>query len=107
GSAGRHEFLLVPVPMKTLLAYTAGPALPEDSSARKIPVGLGILNAVLNEAGFPSQVGNLSRYSDDRVVKMLERERPDVLGLSVFTFNRHASHQLATLAKRVLPGLTI
>src|SRR6185436_8595737 len=58
-------------------------------------------------AGFPSQVGNLSRFSDDRVVKMLERERPDVLGLSVFTFNRHASHQLATLAKRVLPDLTI
>ncbi len=93
--------------MKTLLAYTAGPELAEDYFARKIPVGLGILNAVLNEAGFPSQVGNLSRYSDDRVVKMLERERPDVLGLSVFTFNRHPSHELARLAKRVLPDLTI
>ena len=93
--------------MKTLLAYTAGPELAEDYFARKIPVGLGILNAVLNEAGFPSQVGNLSRFSEDRVIKMLERERPDVLGLSVFTFNRHPSHQLARLAKRVLPDLTI
>jgi radical SAM superfamily enzyme YgiQ (UPF0313 family) len=93
--------------MKTLLAYTSGAELADDYFARKIPVGLGILNAVLNEAGFPSQVGNLSRFSDDRVVKMLERERPDVLGLSVFTFNRHASHRLASLAKRVLPGISI
>lgn len=92
---------------KTLVAYTSGPELADDYFARKIPVGLGILNAVLNEAGFPSQVGNLSRYSDDRVIKMLERERPDVLGLSVFTFNRHPSHELAALAKRVLPDLTI
>ena len=93
--------------MRILVAYTSGPELADDYFARKIPVGLGILNAVLNEAGFPSQVGNLSRFSDDRVVQMLERERPDVLGLSVFTFNRHASHHLARLAKRVLPGLTI
>jgi len=37
---------------RTLLAYTAGPELADDYFARKIPVGLGILNAVLNEAGF-------------------------------------------------------
>ena len=93
--------------MKTLLAYTAGAELADDYFARKIPVGLGILNAVLNEAGFPSQVGNFSRFSDERVVQLLERERPDVLGLSVFTFNRHASHRIARLAKRVLPEITL
>jgi anaerobic magnesium-protoporphyrin IX monomethyl ester cyclase len=93
--------------MRTLLAYTAGPELADDYFARKIPVGLGILNAVLNEAGFPSRVGNLSRFDEERTVGMLERERPDVLGLSVFTFNRHPSQELAKLAKRVLPGVTI
>jgi anaerobic magnesium-protoporphyrin IX monomethyl ester cyclase len=93
--------------MRALLAYTAGPELADDYFARKIPVGLGILNAVLNEAGFPSKVGNLSRYSSERTAAMLERERPDVLGLSVFTFNRHPSHELAVLAKRVLPDVRI
>ena len=58
----------------------AGPELADDYFARKIPVGLGILNAVLNEAGFPSQVGNLSRFTRERVVKLLERERPDLVG---------------------------
>ena len=69
--------------MRILVAYTSGPELADDYFARKIPVGLGILNAVLNEAGFPSQVGNLSRFSDDRVVQMLERERPEGLARAV------------------------
>lgn len=88
---------------KTLLAYTSGSELAEDYFARKIPVGLGILNAVLNQAGYPSKVGNFSRYATERLARVLETEKPDVLGLSVFTFNRHPSHELAALAKRIRP----
>lgn len=88
---------------RTLLAYTSGAELAEDYFARKIPVGLGILNAVLNQAGYPSKVGNFSRFAPERLARVLETEKPDVLGLSVFTFNRHASHELAALAKKIRP----
>ncbi len=94
-------------PLRTLLAYSSGEALAGDYFARKIPVGLGLLNAVLNAAGHPSTVVNLSRHSRARVKALLERERPDVLGISVFTFNRHPSHELAALAKSLLPGIVV
>ena len=39
-----------------------------------IPVGLGILNAVLNQAGYPSKVGNFSRFPSERLARVLETE---------------------------------
>lgn len=93
--------------MKTFLAYTSGRDLADDYFARKIPVGLGLLGAVLNEAGFPAKVGNLSRFDRDRIARTIARERPDVLGVSVFTFNRHASRDLARIAREVVPGTYI
>jgi radical SAM superfamily enzyme YgiQ (UPF0313 family) len=97
----------MPDRLRALLVYTAGPALADDYFARKIPVGLGLLGAVLGEAGFDSKVGNFSRYPAERMARVLERERPDLLGLSVFTFNRHPSHELAALCRRILPGCAI
>jgi radical SAM superfamily enzyme YgiQ (UPF0313 family) len=100
--------LLDPDRRRALLAYTSGQELADDYFACMIPVGLGILNAVLNARGFHSEVGNFSRYDRERLTNILEETRPDVLGLSVFTFNRHASHELAALYKRIRPdGLAI
>ena len=58
---------------RTLLAYTSGAELAEDYFARKIPVGLGILNAVLNQAGYPSKVGNFSRFAPERLARIARR----------------------------------
>lgn len=94
----------MPTAPRALLVYTSGPELADDYFARKIPVGLGILNAVLNQAGFGSQVGNFSRFTRERMVETLRREKPQVLGLSVFTFNRHPSVEVAAIAKELDPA---
>jgi len=72
-----------------------------------MPVGLGWINATLRAAGFDSSLANLSRVGWPRVKSLLERERPDLVGITLYTFNRHQGLRLASVARRANPRCTV
>jgi radical SAM superfamily enzyme YgiQ (UPF0313 family) len=89
--------------VKILLAYRSGRPGAGDYFATMMPVGLGYINAALRRAGLDSRLANLSRVSWAAAAALLRRERPDLLGLTLYTFNRHAGLRLAAEAKRANP----
>ncbi len=89
--------------MKSLICavYAAGG---DDPFLSLLPVGVGSLVAVLRDAGMEAKAANLSGLSWDAIRKILVSERPDLLGISVMTHNRHDSVRLAELAKLLNPA---
>ena len=78
-----------------------------DYFARMTPIGLGYINATLRAAGFDSTIGNLSAKSWAEIRRWLAAEKPDVVGITVYTFNRFVSWKLAKLVKEVVPGCVV
>ena len=93
--------------MKTLLAYKSGRPGAGDYFARMMPVGLGWINATLRQAGFECSLANLSSVDWARTFALLRRERPDLVGITLYTFNRHPGLRLARLAKKANPSCTV
>jgi len=89
--------------MKALICsvYDAGGA---DPFLSLLPVGVGSLVACLRRAGMEAKAANLIGLPPDAIRKILVTERPDLLGVSVMTHNRHDSVRLAELAKALHPG---
>ena len=92
--------------MKTLICsvYEAGG---DDPFLSLLPVGVGSLVAVLRNAGFAAKAVNFYGLSFDKIRKILAVERPDLLGISVMTHNRHNSIRLAELTKELNPACYI
>lgn len=93
--------------MKILLMYKSGKPGAGDYFARMMPVGLGWINATLRESGFDSSLANLSGVTWSRVGALLARERPDLVGITLYTFNRHAGLRLAAMARRANPECVV
>ncbi|HZM71623.1 MAG TPA: radical SAM protein [Candidatus Cryosericum sp.] len=89
--------------MKTFLAYRCHDLGRMEFYSRFTPLGLGCIGALLRRAGHDATVVNLSEFSWPRVQRFLASERPDILGLSVFTFNRHEAMRVAALARAAHP----
>ena len=88
--------------MKVLICsvYAAGGV---DPFLSLLPVGIGSLVAVLRRAGVEARAANLIGLTPDAIRQILLAERPDLLGLSVMTHNRHDAVRLAELAKSLNP----
>lgn len=93
--------------MRVLLLYRSGKPGAGDYFARMLPVGLAWINATLRQAGFDSSLANLSRITWQRIESLLRRERPDVVGITLYTFNRHQGLKLAALAKKLNPRCVV
>lgn len=93
--------------MKILLAYISGSRDRRDPFINLLPAGLCYLHASLLEAGFDSVLANFSGWSETAIMEQLAVIRPAVIGISQWTHNRHASLDLAHLARRALPKCTI
>ncbi|HET6372917.1 MAG TPA: radical SAM protein [Candidatus Polarisedimenticolia bacterium] len=93
--------------MKILLLYKSGRPGAGDFFARMMPVGLGWINATLCDAGFDSTLANLSRVPWSRVSSLLRSERPDLVGITLYTFNRHSGLRLAALAREANPRCVV
>ena len=89
--------------MKILLAYKCHDLGRMEFYSRFTPLGLGSIAAVLRRDGLDTTLANLSSASWPRVQRFLDAERPDLLGVSVFTFNRHEALRLAALARAANP----
>ncbi len=93
--------------MKILLAYRCHDLGKMEFYSRLTPLGLGYINAWLRRHGFDSRIVNFSEWSWARAARFLKEERPDLFGVSVFTFNRHEAMRLAALARAASPRCLI
>lgn len=93
--------------MRVLLAYKCSEDGRADFFERILPIGLCQLHATLTERGHASFLANYSRTGWRAIASHLRQTRPDLVGISTFTFNRHASLRLAALVKRILPGCRV
>jgi radical SAM superfamily enzyme YgiQ (UPF0313 family) len=93
--------------VKIFLAYRCHDLGRMEFYSRFTPLGLGYINALLRSHGYDSRILNCSAWSWRRTERFLRQERPDVLGVSVFTFNRHEAMRLAALARKAVPSCFI
>ena len=93
--------------MKVLLAYKSHPEGADDPFTSLLPAGLLSLDAVLRRAGHQVTLANLSGLGWDRVRQLLQRLRPQLVGISQFTHNRVESLRLASLAKELDPACLV
>jgi hypothetical protein len=81
--------------MTILLAYRCHDLGRMEFYSRFTPLGLGSINALLRREGHHATLLNCSAWSWRKVGAFLRRARPDVFGVSVFTFNRHEAMRRA------------
>jgi radical SAM superfamily enzyme YgiQ (UPF0313 family) len=88
---------------KTLLLYSAPKSGFGDEWMTFLPIGLGFLQAMLKSKGFPCRLANLSGKTRAEVIAYLRKQKPGVIGVSMFTFNRKRSYDLLRWAKEACP----
>lgn len=93
--------------MKILLAYQSGLSNRNDPYISLVPTGLCYLHASLLEAGYDSLLANFSAWPVSKIKRELLVFKPDVIGISQWTHNRHISMEFARLCRAVLPNSTI
>ena len=93
--------------MKILLVYISGMPDRRDPYISLLPTGVCSLHAVLREAGYDAVLANLSGWSKGDIKKYLSDQKPDIVGISQWTHNRHVSMDLARIARNVVPSCTI
>jgi len=93
--------------MRILLTYKCHDLGRMEFYSRFTPLGLLSIAALLRREGFDTTLANLSAWSWPRVERYLKDERPDVLGVSVFTFNRHEAMRVAAIARAANPGCLV
>jgi anaerobic magnesium-protoporphyrin IX monomethyl ester cyclase len=93
--------------MKIILVYISGISNPNDPYISLVPTGLTYLHACLREAGYDSLLVNFSGWSATRIERELLTIKPDMVGISQWTHNRHSSLDLACRCRRLFPACTI
>jgi radical SAM superfamily enzyme YgiQ (UPF0313 family) len=93
--------------MKILLAYQSGQKQRKDRYINLLPTGLCYLHASLREAGHDSILANFSAWPISRIRQELLAFKPDFIGISQWTHNRHISLELARICRDLLPKSTI
>ncbi len=91
----------------TLLVYSAPRSGFGDEWMRFLPIGLGYLQAALKQKGFPCQLANLSGMSRREAVAYFRSREADLIGVSMFTFNRKRSFELLSWAREASPGAVL
>ena len=93
--------------MKILLAYQSGLPHRRDPYINLVPTGLCYLHACLREAGYDSILANFSAWHPSKIKTELLTFKPDLIGISQWTHNRHVSLELARVCRALLPDSTI
>jgi len=91
-------------PPRTLLTYSAPRSGFGDEWMTFLPIGLGYLQAMLKSQALPCRVANLSGKGRKEVLAYFKAQKPQVVGVSMFTFNRKRSYELLAWAREACPG---
>jgi anaerobic magnesium-protoporphyrin IX monomethyl ester cyclase len=93
--------------MKVLLAYLCEYKQRSDYFTSLLPYGLISLASYLETEGYDVILANLSAYGYRKGADYIVREKPDILGVSIYTFNRTESFKLVKEVRKKLPGIKI
>jgi len=91
----------------TLLLYSAPKSGFGDEWMTFLPIGLGFLQAMLGSHGFPCRLANLSGLGRKEILAYLKGQNAQVIGVSMFTFNRKRSCDLLRMAREACPGAVL
>ncbi len=86
--------------MKVLLLFKPNPQI-INTQQNIIPNGLLSIGALLLSKNIDTEVLNLTNKSWKECKDIIKNKNPDVVGISCFTFNRHACVKLAKVVKEV------
>ncbi len=90
-----------------LLVYSAPRSGFGDEWMRFLPIGLGYLQAALKQKGYPCRLANLSGMSRKDALAYFQSQRAEVIGISMFTFNRKRSFELLQWAREAHPAAVL
>jgi len=93
--------------MKIMLAYISGASSREDLFISQLPTGLCYLHASLLKSGFDAWLANFSAWKPADIAGSIAAHKPDIIGISQWTHNRHAALELARLARKTVPTCRI
>jgi len=93
--------------MKIFLTYISGVPNRDDPFISLLPCGLCYLQSSLREAGFDAWLANFSGWSNSEITRLIKEQCPDVVVISQWTHNRHASLELAHTVRRLNPKCII
>jgi anaerobic magnesium-protoporphyrin IX monomethyl ester cyclase len=92
---------------RALLVYSAPRSGFGDEWMTFLPIGLGFLQAMLKSRGFACRVANLSGLGSRQILEYFRTQKADVVGVSMFTFNRRRSSDLLRLAREACPSAVL
>lgn len=93
--------------MKILLAYLCPWQERHDYFMSMIPYGLHSIAAYLNALKHQVVLANFSKIGVGRAASMAAAEKPQIIGVSIFSFNRGESFAFIKAVKRLLPDVKI
>jgi radical SAM superfamily enzyme YgiQ (UPF0313 family) len=91
----------------TLLVYSAPRSGFGDEWMTFLPIGLGFLQAMLKTKGYPCRLANLSGKTRKEILAYFKAQQPQVIGVSMFTFNRKRSYELLRMAREACPSAVL
>lgn len=99
--------------MKTLLIYPPTVAILINQAGElkrdppSLPLGIAYLAAALEKANCEVRAIDMFDFTQDQVVEAIERENPDIVGISCFTERRHSAFEVARIAKEINPNIKV
>ena len=87
-----------------LVAPQKGTKRPDNTSA---PVGLCYIKSYLLSKRIKSKIVDLENTSKTRFLRMMRKDRPDIVGVSCFTDNRIYAFEVARMVKKVNPEAVV
>ena len=93
--------------MKVLLCYLCDYNDRHDYYLSLLPYGLISIAAFLEQKGMHPVLANFSKHGWRGAVKIIEKEKPDIIGISIFTHNRTDSIKLIKEVKSQFPEIII
>ena len=90
-----------------LLVYSAPRSGFGDEWMRFLPIGLGYLQAALVQKGYRCRLANLSGMSRKDALAYFRSQQVEVIGVSMFTFNRKRSFELLQWAREAHPSAVL
>jgi len=93
--------------LRTLLLYSAPKGASDDPWMSFLPLGLGYIQALLKSRGFACRMANLSGKGRKEILTYLRAQKADVIGVSMFTFNRKRSSELLAMAREACPDAVL
>lgn len=93
--------------MKVVLAYLCNYRDRKDYYLSLVPYGLTSIAAYLHERGCSVTLANLSHRGPQRGARWIARQKPEVLGVSLFAYNRSDSLRMIEEVGRLSPQTVI